>query len=39
LAPPWAGKEREFAKDLEARYRAALSLARGGSIESSRGIE
>ena len=26
MAPPMAGQEREFAKDLEARYREALSL-------------
>ncbi|HXX36122.1 MAG TPA: lysophospholipid acyltransferase family protein [Thermodesulfobacteriota bacterium] len=26
LAPPQAGKEREFARDLEARYREALGL-------------
>jgi len=37
LAPPGAGKEREFAKELEARYRESLSLAAGGDLESSRG--
>jgi hypothetical protein len=37
LAPPGTGKEREFAKELEARYRESLSLAAGGDLESSRG--
>jgi 1-acyl-sn-glycerol-3-phosphate acyltransferase len=37
LAPPRAGKEREFAKELEARYRESLSLAAGGNPESSGG--
>jgi 1-acyl-sn-glycerol-3-phosphate acyltransferase len=39
LAPPKAGREREFAKELEARYREALSLRREENIESSRGSE
>jgi len=39
LAPPEAGKEREFAKDLEVRYREALGLAARGSLESSQGSE
>jgi 1-acyl-sn-glycerol-3-phosphate acyltransferase len=39
LAPPGAGKEREFAKDLEVRYREALGLAARESLESSQGSE
>jgi 1-acyl-sn-glycerol-3-phosphate acyltransferase len=39
LAPPKAGREREFAKELEARYREALSLRREENLESSRGSE
>ena len=39
LAPPRAGKEREFAKELEGRYREALSLHREENFESSRGSE
>lgn len=39
LAPPRAGKEREFAKELEVRYREALSLPAGENLESSRGSE
>jgi 1-acyl-sn-glycerol-3-phosphate acyltransferase len=35
LAPPGAGKEREFAMGLEARYREALGLAARENIESS----
>jgi 1-acyl-sn-glycerol-3-phosphate acyltransferase len=39
LAPPGAGKEREFAKELEVRYREALNLPAGENLESSRGSE
>ena len=37
LAPPKPGREREFARELEARYREALSLRREENLESSRG--
>ena len=37
LAPPEVGREREFAKELEARYREALSLRIDENIENSRG--
>jgi 1-acyl-sn-glycerol-3-phosphate acyltransferase len=37
LAHPGAGKEREFAKELEERYREALGLAACEKIESSVG--
>ena len=36
LAPPMAGKEREFAKELEARYREAMSLCKEENLEWSR---
>jgi 1-acyl-sn-glycerol-3-phosphate acyltransferase len=36
LAPPEPGKEREFAKGLEARYREALDLAGNGTLEHDR---
>jgi 1-acyl-sn-glycerol-3-phosphate acyltransferase len=39
LAPPVAGKEREFANDLEVRYREALGLAADGDFNSNRGSE
>ena len=37
LPPPLTGHEREFAKDLEARYRQALGLAAGENLGISRG--
>lgn len=36
LAPPEPGKDREFAKGLEARYREALGLAMSEDHESDR---
>lgn len=36
LAPPAAGREREFAKGLEKRYREALGLSGSGNLESNR---
>jgi 1-acyl-sn-glycerol-3-phosphate acyltransferase len=36
LAPPGPGKEREFAKELENRYREALGLAGNENLESDR---
>jgi 1-acyl-sn-glycerol-3-phosphate acyltransferase len=36
LAPPEAGKEREFAKELEARYREALRLCGDGNLDINR---
>jgi 1-acyl-sn-glycerol-3-phosphate acyltransferase len=36
LAPPDEGKEREFAKDLEVRYREALGIAAAENFNSSR---
>jgi 1-acyl-sn-glycerol-3-phosphate acyltransferase len=36
LAPPEAGKEREFAKELENRYREALGFAGSENVESHR---
>jgi 1-acyl-sn-glycerol-3-phosphate acyltransferase len=35
-APPRAGAEREFAKELEARYREALRLCGDGNLDISR---
>jgi 1-acyl-sn-glycerol-3-phosphate acyltransferase len=37
LAPPGEGKEREFAKELEVRYREALGIAAGETFKRSRG--
>lgn len=39
LASPLAGKERDFAKDLESRYRQALGFSSGENLEISRGSE
>jgi len=41
MAPPKAGQEREFAKDLEARYRDALGLTpeRKGALRAGKGNE
>jgi 1-acyl-sn-glycerol-3-phosphate acyltransferase len=36
LAPPRAGEEREFAKELESRYRDALNLRGDGDLDNSR---
>ena len=33
IAPPQAGQERDFARDLEARYREALGLTSEGNVE------
>ena len=39
LAPPGGGKERDFAKELEKRYRESLGLAAGENLEGSRRTE
>ena len=39
LVAPGAGEDREFAKELEVRYREALRLAAGENLESSQGGE
>jgi len=43
MGPPKAGQEREFARDLEARYRKALGLtserSSGPSAEKENGTE